>query len=131
MLVDLISGEPKGQATEYNAQIARGEDVISRIIFAGKGEGDKTLRSLVLETINELLERACRRGKSCPDKIYKTVMAGNSTMMHLLLQIPPSSIRLAPYITVANYIPVMNALEVGLTLIPKEKRFACQVLPAM
>jgi len=121
MLVDLISGEPKGQATEYNAQIARGEDVISRIIFAGKGEGDKTLRSLVLETINELLERACQRGKSCPDKIYKTILAGNSTMMHLLLQIPPSSIRLAPYITVANYIPVMNALEVGLKTHPQGK----------
>ena len=114
MLVDLISGEPKGQASEYNAQIARGEDVISRIIFAGKGDGDKTLRSLVLGTINELLERACKRGKSCPDRIYKTILAGNSTMIHLLLQIPPSSIRLAPYITVANHLPVLTARETGL-----------------
>jgi len=121
MLVDLISGEPKGQASEYNAQIARGEDVISRIIFAGKGDGDKTLRSLVLETINELLERACQRGKSCPDKIYKTILAGNSTMMHLLLQIPPSSIRLAPYITVANYLPLLNALEAGINTHPSGK----------
>ncbi len=121
MLVDLISGEPKGQATEYNAQIARGEDVISRIIFAGKGEGDKTLRSLVLETINELLERACQRGKSCPDRIYKTTIAGNSTMTHLLLQIPPSSIRLAPFITVANHLPVMTALEIGLRTHPQGK----------
>lgn len=121
MLVDLISGEPRGNASEYNAQIARGEDVISRIIFAGKGEGDKTLRSLVLETINELLERACKRGKSCPDKIYKTIMAGNSTMMHLLLQIPPSSIRLAPYITVANYMPVLSAQEAGINTHPTGK----------
>lgn len=121
MLVDLISGEPMGQASEYNAQIARGEDVISRIIFAGKGEGDKILRSLVLETINELLERACHRGKSCPDRIYKTILSGNSTMIHLLLQIPPSSIRLAPYITVANYIPVMSALEAGLRTHPQGK----------
>ncbi len=121
MLVDLISGEPKGQATEYNAQIARGEDVISRIIFAGKGEGDKTLRSLVLETINELMGRACHRGKSCPDKIYKITISGNSTMMHLLLQIPTSSIRLAPYITVANYIPVMSSLEAGLSTHPQGK----------
>lgn len=121
MLVDLISGEPKGQASEYNAQIARGEDVISRIIFAGKGEGDKALRSLVLETINELFERACQRGKSCPDKIYKTVLAGNSTMMHLLLQIPPSSIRLAPYITVANYLPVLTARDAGFGTHPTGK----------
>jgi uncharacterized 2Fe-2S/4Fe-4S cluster protein (DUF4445 family) len=121
MLVDLISGQPKGQASEYNAQIARGEDVISRIIFAGKGEGDQTLRSLVLETINELLERACQRGKSCPDKIYKTILSGNSTMIHLLLQIPPSSIRLAPYVTVANHLPVLTAQEAGLNTHPEGK----------
>jgi uncharacterized 2Fe-2S/4Fe-4S cluster protein (DUF4445 family) len=114
MLVDLISGEPKGQASEYNAQIARGEDVISRIIFAGKGTGDQTLRELVLETINEILERACQRGKTKPEKIYHTVLAGNSTMIHLLLGIPPSSIRLAPYITVVNHLPVTKAREAGL-----------------
>jgi uncharacterized 2Fe-2S/4Fe-4S cluster protein (DUF4445 family) len=118
MLVDLISGEPKGQASEYNAQISRGEDVISRIIFASKGTGDQSLRELVLESINELLERACRRGKSRPEKIYHTVMSGNSTMIHLLLQVPPTSIRLAPYITVANHIPVLSARETGLKTCP-------------
>ncbi|RLD00465.1 MAG: hypothetical protein DRI65_16405 [Chloroflexota bacterium] len=76
---------------------------------------------MVLETINELLDRACHRGKSCPDKIYKTILSGNSTMMHLLLQIPPSSIRLAPYVTVANYIPVVTALEAGLNTHPQGK----------
>ncbi len=121
MLVDLISGEPKGQASEYNAQISRGEDVISRIIFASKGGGGQTLRELVLGTINELLERACKRGRAKPEKIYHTVVAGNSTMIHLLLQIPPSSIRLAPYITVANHIPVLKAREIGLNTYPEGK----------
>jgi uncharacterized 2Fe-2S/4Fe-4S cluster protein (DUF4445 family) len=121
MLVDLISGEPKGQASEYNAQIARGEDVISRIIFASKGSGDQTLRELVLETINQLLEQACRRAKARPEEIYHTVVAGNSTMIHLLLQIPPSSIRLAPYVTVANHIPVLSAQEAGLKCWPEGK----------
>lgn len=114
MVVDLLSGEPRGQASEYNAQISRGEDVISRIIFATKGSGDETLRELVLSTINELLARASKRAKTSPEKIYHTVISGNSTMIHLLLQVPPSSIRLAPYITVANHIPVLNARETGL-----------------
>jgi uncharacterized 2Fe-2S/4Fe-4S cluster protein (DUF4445 family) len=121
MVVDLISGEPRGQASEYNAQIARGEDVISRIIFASKGSGDQTLRELVLDTINELLERACRRAKIRPDQIYHTVMSGNSTMIHLLLQIPPSSIRLAPYITVVNHIPTLSAQEVSISAFPTGK----------
>ncbi|MCJ7715621.1 MAG: ASKHA domain-containing protein [Anaerolineales bacterium] len=114
MLVDLISGEPRGQASEYNGQIARGEDVISRIIYAGKESGDQVLRELVVDSINELIKRACKRGKTKPDQIYKTILAGNSTMMHLLLQIPPASIRLAPYITVANSLPVLTAEETGL-----------------
>ena len=121
MVVDLISGEPKGQASEYNAQIARGEDVISRIIFASKGTGDQTLRELVLETINDLLALASRRGKTRPEKIYHTVMSGNSTMIHLLLQVPPSSIRLAPYVTVANHIPDLSARETGLDTHPSGK----------
>ena len=121
MLVDLISGEPKGQASEYNGQIARGEDVISRIIFAGKQSGDQVLRDLVLVSINELLERACKRGKTTPENIYQTVLSGNSTMIHLLLQIPPASIRLAPYVTVANHLPELSALETGLQTHPQGK----------
>ena len=38
-LVDLQTGEVEAQAAEYNGQIARGEDVISRIIYAGKNGG--------------------------------------------------------------------------------------------
>jgi uncharacterized 2Fe-2S/4Fe-4S cluster protein (DUF4445 family) len=121
MVIDLISGEVKGQASEYNAQIARGEDVISRIIFASKGTGDQTLRELVLETINELILRASKRAKTKPEEIYKTALAGNSTMIHLLLQIPPSSIRLAPYITVANHIPILSASEIGIMTHPEGK----------
>jgi uncharacterized 2Fe-2S/4Fe-4S cluster protein (DUF4445 family) len=42
-------------------------------------------------------------------------------MMHLLLQIPPGSIRLAPYITVANHLPVLTADEAGLNTYPQGK----------
>ena len=34
-LVDLVSGKVEAQVSEYNGQISRGEDVISRIIFVG------------------------------------------------------------------------------------------------
>ena len=35
-LVDLTTGKVKAQAAEYNGQISRGEDVVSRIIYASK-----------------------------------------------------------------------------------------------
>lgn len=118
-LVDLLTGQVKAQTAEYNQQISRGEDVISRIIVAGKEGGQETLQKLVLDTINELLERACKRVQANHDDIVKVTIAGNSTMMHLLLGIPATSIRLTPFVTAINHIPSLTASEVGLHVHPK------------
>lgn len=121
-LVDLITGEVHAQAAEYNGQIARGEDVVSRIIYAGKNGGSEELRSLVLETINGLLHRACKRVKSpaplTTQEIVKASIVGNSTMLHLLLEIPPENIRLMPFITTVNLIPSTTGAQIGLDIHP-------------
>lgn len=118
-LVDLRTGQVEAQAAEYNAQIARGEDVISRIIYSTKnGNGDE-LRRLVLGTINALIEAACKRVEADPATIYKATIVGNSTMMHLLLGIPASSIRLTPFVTAINHIPTLRGEEVGLAIHPE------------
>ncbi|MBI5352328.1 MAG: DUF4445 domain-containing protein [Chloroflexi bacterium] len=115
-LVDLVSGQVKAQVAEYNGQIARGEDVISRIIYSGKAGGEQEMRQRVLDTINGLLETACKRVKAKPEDVMKATIAGNSTMIHLLLGIPASSIRLSPFITAVNHPPVMIAKEVGINI---------------
>lgn len=117
-LVDLVTGEVRAQASEYNGQISRGEDVISRIIYSSKNGGSEHLRTLVLETINELIERVCKRTQTNPTEIIKASVAGNSTMMHLLLGIPSTTIRLAPFVTVVNHVPTFIAEEVGLQIHP-------------
>lgn len=116
-LVDLVSGKVHSQAAEYNGQITRGEDVISRIIYAGKDTGAEELQSLVLDTINKLLVLVCKRAgglELSPTQILKATVTGNSTMLHLFLKLPPSSIRLSPFITTANAIPLIAAGELGL-----------------
>ncbi len=118
-LVDLVTGQVRAQVAEYNGQIARGEDVISRIIYASKNGGSDDLRQRVLDTINNLLETACKRVKAKPEDVVKATIAGNSTMMHLLLGIPAGSIRLSPFITAVNHPPVMTAREVGLKACPE------------
>jgi len=118
-LVDLITGKVEAQVSEYNQQINRGEDVVSRIIYASKTGGADELRGLVLGTINQLLETACKRVKSFPGNIVKATIAGNSTMLHLLLGLPAESIRLAPYITSVNHPPLLTAREVGLHIHPE------------
>ncbi len=121
-LVDLISGEVRAQVSEYNGQISRGEDVISRIVYAGKGDGAEELRQLVLNTIHELLATACKRVAGFalqPEQIVKATVAGNSTMIHLLLGIPATSIRLAPFVTAINHSPLWFARDLGLGIHPQ------------
>ena len=118
-LVDLVSGQVRAQVSEYNSQIARGEDVISRIVFSGKEGGADELRHRVLDTINGLVVTACRRLNADPQQVVKASIAGNSTMMHLLLGIPASNIRLSPFITAVNHLPILAAHEVGINIHPE------------
>lgn len=117
-LVDLISGEVMAQKADYNGQIARGEDVISRIIYASKGNGLEELHQLVTGTLNRLLEEAALERGISTDEIYKAVVAGNSTMIHLFAGIPPETIRLMPFITTINELPPLRAHAVGLDINP-------------
>ena len=117
-LVDLVKGAVKSSASEYNGQISRGEDVISRIVYSSKGLGGKELQEKIIETINSLVYAICKKVGINSNQIIKAVIAGNSTMIHLLLDIPPSSIRFSPYITVVNQPPVTSAEELGLQLCP-------------
>ena len=118
-MVDLMTGNVRAQVAEYNGQIARGEDVISRIIYASKNGGENEMRELVLDTIDQLLVKACKRLNARPTEIVKATISGNSTMMHLLLGIPAISIRLSPFITAVNQLPPMTAREIGLHIHPE------------
>jgi uncharacterized 2Fe-2S/4Fe-4S cluster protein (DUF4445 family) len=123
-LVDLVTGRVTAQAADYNGQIARGEDVISRIIYASKAKGEdpdgsrREMQQLVVETVNSLIEVVARRGHVDPMDIDKATVVGNSTMIHLLLGIDASSIRLDPFVTAVNQPPVMTGKELGLKMNP-------------
>jgi uncharacterized 2Fe-2S/4Fe-4S cluster protein (DUF4445 family) len=123
-LVDLMSGEVLSQAADYNGQIARGEDVISRIIYASKGDRSKggnlpEMQNLVVGTINRLLKAACEQAGVANEQVTKVAIAGNTTMMHLLLAIPPDPIRLAPYVPIINHVPALSANRLGLDVAPQ------------
>ncbi len=118
-LVDLISGEVMAQKADYNGQIARGEDVISRIIYASKPGGLDELQGLVVGTLNGLLEAAAEERSISTDQIYRVAVSGNSTMIHLFAGIPPEAIRRLPFVTTVNNVPPFQAREVGLAIHPE------------
>ena len=118
-LVDLSSGEVVARKSAYNDQIARGTDVISRIIYAGKDGGLAELQELVMGTLNGLLEEAVDEVGIATSDIYRALVAGNSTMHHLFAGISPASIRESPFVTTANRLPPFPAREVGLGVNPE------------
>jgi uncharacterized 2Fe-2S/4Fe-4S cluster protein (DUF4445 family) len=117
-LVNLLTGEVVDSAAEYNGQIARGEDVISRIIYASKNGGLGEMSALVLGTINAVIARLAQRCHVEQKRIYKATVVGNTTMLHLLLGLPPASIRLTPYIPAVNHALPLLASDLGLDVHP-------------
>jgi uncharacterized 2Fe-2S/4Fe-4S cluster protein (DUF4445 family) len=127
-LIELESGKLLGSAAEYNGQIARGEDVISRIIYASKGDGLAELGSLLRQTLARLLERLKLRTGVEPASIHKMAVAGNTTMVHLFLGLPPAGIRLTPYVPTSNRPSEFCATELDLPLHPQAR---VDVLPGV
>jgi uncharacterized 2Fe-2S/4Fe-4S cluster protein (DUF4445 family) len=113
-----VTGKVKAHAAEYNGQIARGEDVISRIVYASKNGGGEELQRQVVSTINKLSDTACKRAHAKSREIVKATIAGNSTMIHLLLGLPASSIRLSPFVTTVNQPPPSMSHEIGFNFAP-------------
>ena len=117
-LVDMVKGEVLDTAIEYNGQIACGEDVISRIVYAKREGGLDHLQRLVVRTINGLLDEVAERNGIDGSEIYFMTVAGNTTMIHLLLGLDPEYIRLEPYVpTITHPFPV-RASELGLHIHP-------------
>lgn len=118
-LIDLNKGYTLAQSSDYNAQITYGEDVITRIIFATKENGLAKLQSLVVSTINGLIERLIKKARIKPEHISVLVAAGNTTMTHLLLGLNPKYIREEPYIPAATSFPWVKCGDLGMSVVPQ------------
>jgi uncharacterized 2Fe-2S/4Fe-4S cluster protein (DUF4445 family) len=117
-LVNLHEGSVLDTQTSYNLQIRRGADVITRIDYARTPDHLEELRGLVLETINRLIEQLVADGSVDPRDIRAAHLAGNTTMTHLLLGLPPRFIRESPYVPTVNNVPEFRASDIGLNIHP-------------
>ncbi len=115
-LIDLVSGKVLAEHAEFNGQISYGEDVITRIVYAEKGSGLEKLQSVVVETINSVLDRIVKRSGVDRDEINTITFAGNTTMTQLLLKINPRYIRRSPYVPASTLYPPINARDLGIAL---------------
>lgn len=112
-LLDLKSREVISEASDYNPQITYGEDVITRILYAIKGDGLKILQEVLIKNLNRLIDEVVLEGNIDKKYISSIVTTGNTTMTHLLLGLNPKYIREAPYVPVANFFPFLRAKNLG------------------
>ncbi|MBC7229364.1 MAG: DUF4445 domain-containing protein [Actinobacteria bacterium] len=115
-LIDLRTGEVTARASDYNAQVAFGEDVITRIIYAIRGTGLAKLQSVVVGTIWNLIKNLVEQAGIEYCNITHVVVAGNTTMTHLLLGLNPKYIREEPYIPSATFFPWIKCSDIGLRI---------------
>ena len=113
-IIDLISGDVLAEKADFNGQISYGEDVISRIVFAEKGDGLEKLQQVVIKTINGIIAKIIKKAKVDADEISSITLAGNTTMTQLLLNVDPRYIRRSPYVPASTLYPPIAAAELGI-----------------
>jgi len=113
-LLDLKGGRVIAESADYNGQISYGADVINRIAYCQRPGGLQKLQQAVVTTINGIIKQLLGRRCIDTERIGHLNVAGNTTMIQILLGLDPKYIRLAPYTPVATYIPPVKANSLGI-----------------
>jgi len=125
-LVDLISCKVLKTASAYNKQLSFGNNIISRISYAIKGE--KELREVsraASSTIEELIEELAGNKRN---RVFEVIVAGNTVMTVLFLGISPYTLGFKPFTPPFIGSFTLKARELGLNL---SKEALVRTLPVL
>jgi uncharacterized 2Fe-2S/4Fe-4S cluster protein (DUF4445 family) len=115
LLFDLQSGQALAVASRTNPQAVHGDDVVTRIDYANRGdEARKKLQGLIVGALGEILAETCASASAETGEVFFIAVGGNTTMHHLLLGLEPVNIAASPYIPVAKRGWLTRASHVGL-----------------
>jgi uncharacterized 2Fe-2S/4Fe-4S cluster protein (DUF4445 family) len=128
--VDLVTGEVLSRVGAFNEQIRFGDNVITRIEAAHKPENLVAMQcAIVLETIQPLLLQACERAGRSVERIAGGAIAGNTTMLHLLVGEDPTPLGIAPFTPCFIAGRQVLASEINLTVDGLAPETPIQLLP--
>jgi len=119
LLVDLRSGRTLATRAIENPQAGYGGDVISRIGRAASSESARQhLHELVVGGINDVARELCESESVGPEHIADIVVAGNTTMHHLLLKLPVKHLGAVPFVAASARATDVKARDVGIKAMP-------------
>jgi uncharacterized 2Fe-2S/4Fe-4S cluster protein (DUF4445 family) len=123
-LLDLNSGTPVAIKSMLNMQQPFGADVISRISATMLDENAlERLRIAAQSTLSELTNEVIKEAGISPNNVYEIAIAGNATMVQLVLGVDPEPVGVAPFITASQNWPVLNAKEFGIEIHPGARAY--------
>lgn len=96
-LTNMADGQCSATESALNPQTSFGDDVISRIAYAQTTEKLARLNKTIIDCINDLIARLCKKAAIAADDIYELCAVGNTTMNHILLKFPIIQLGQAPY----------------------------------
>ena len=127
-LVDLTNAMTIDTEAMYNSQIHFGEDYIRRIIYAEENEAFDEMQNCLVNDVNSLIVTLAQRQKVDLQEITAVVCAGNTAMIHFLLNLDPTRIRREPYVASVSFVPPIRAAEAGIQI---NKRGLLYCLPGV
>jgi uncharacterized 2Fe-2S/4Fe-4S cluster protein (DUF4445 family) len=96
-LIDMATGKTIATESAVNPQCSCGDNVISRIYYAGDDKKLAKLHKLIIDCVNEMTGRLCKAASVKPESIYEMSVVGNTTMNHIFLRLPVAGLGQAPY----------------------------------
>ncbi len=128
-LSNLTTGQLISTGFLENPQVRHGEDIISRISYASKGEEAlEELHRLLIDGVNTVIHEACGTAKCHPEQIYDIIVVGNTAMHHIFLGITPTRLGSSPYVPAVNDSVNIKARDLALKTNPCAN---VQVLPVI
>ena len=116
LIAELATGRILARASSFNQQIHLGDNVLSRIerCFSEPAAVAQLQQAICRDTILPLALEACAKAGVAKEQIGGMAVAGNSTMLHLLLGVDPSPMGIAPFTPRFLERQMRSACEIGL-----------------
>ncbi len=127
-LVDLTTAATLDTEATYNSQLNFGEDYIRRIIYAEENNAFDEMQNRIVKDVNNLIMTMATRQRVNLQEITTVVCAGNTVMIHFLLNLDTRRIRREPYVATASFVPPIRAAEIGVQI---SKRGLLYCLPGV
>ncbi len=128
-LLRLDTGAEAASTADMNPQTAFGDDVLSRIAYAGRGpEALEQLRACLADALRDMTRRLCADAGVQARHVYGAALAGNTTMQHLLCGFDPTPLGAAPFVPLHGCGLELDARDLDLGIHPRAQLYVFPVI---